>query len=101
MSMARDGLCPASAENAMCAGSVRAIVVLLSMTPTAIRGVTQRGRDEADRERPPRVPYSVSRLDPNIILADWNGEAPMLVFLREQTAQGVFHDTSIITGPQA
>ena len=61
----------------------------------------QRGRDEADRELPPRVPYSVYTLDPNIIIDDLNGEAPMLVFLREQTAQGVFHDTSIITGPQA
>jgi hypothetical protein len=43
----------------------------------------------------------VYRLDPNIIIDDLNGEAPMLVFLREQTAQGVFRDTSIITGPQA
>jgi hypothetical protein len=43
----------------------------------------------------------VYRLDPNIIIGDLNGEAPMQVFLREQTAQGVFRDTSIITGPQA
>jgi hypothetical protein len=61
----------------------------------------QRGRDEADRELPPRVPYSVYRLDPTIIIDDVNGEAPMLVFLREQTAQGVFRDTSINTEPQA
>jgi hypothetical protein len=43
----------------------------------------------------------VYRLDPNIIIDDVNGEAPMLVFLREQTTQGVCRDTSIITGPQA
>ena len=40
-------------------------------------------------------------LDPTITIDDWNGETPVLTFLREQTAQGVFRNTSIITGPQA
>jgi hypothetical protein len=43
----------------------------------------------------------VYTLDPNIIIDDLNGEALILAFLREQTAQGVFRKTSIITGPQA
>ena len=38
---------------------------------------------------------------PNIIIDDLNGEAPILALLREQTEQGVFRKTSIITGPQA
>jgi hypothetical protein len=128
----------------MFAGSVRAIVVLSSMKPTAIRGVTdgagdpetlvnqvwrlmtpaerlaiwedarlawthdaedviahiQRGRDEADRELPPRLPSPVYMLAPNIIIDNLNGEASMLAFLREQTAQSVCRNTSIITEPQ-
>jgi len=61
----------------------------------------QQGRDEADRKLPPCVPSSVYRLDAHSIIDDLNGDAPMLVFLREQTAQGAFCDASIITGPQA
>ena len=61
----------------------------------------ERVRDEADRELPPRLPQPVYTLDPHIIIDDLNGEAPMLAFLREQTGQGVFRKTAIITGPQA
>jgi hypothetical protein len=43
----------------------------------------------------------VYTLDPNLIIYDLNGEAPILAFLREQTEQGVFRKTSIITEPQA
>jgi hypothetical protein len=43
----------------------------------------------------------VDTLDPNIIISYLNGDAPMLAFLREQTEQGVFRRTSILTGPQA
>jgi hypothetical protein len=43
----------------------------------------------------------VYRLDPNIIIDDVNGDAPMLACLREQTTQDVCRDPSIITGPQA
>jgi hypothetical protein len=42
----------------------------------------------------------VYRLDPTIIIDDLHAEASILALLREQTAQGVFRNTSIITGPQ-
>lgn len=61
----------------------------------------ERGRDEADRERPPRLPSPVDTLAPNLIIDDVNGEAPMLACLRGQTAQAVCRNTSLITGPQA
>jgi hypothetical protein len=61
----------------------------------------ERGRNKADRELPLRLPSPVDTLDPNIIISYLNGDAPMLALLREQTEQGVFHRTSILTGPQA